>query len=386
MREVFRNLALDRPHRALAEMRILELTYSLDIGGAERMVSSLALNMAAEGHSVHVVCLHYKGPMHVPEARFRRAGVALVEMLKTDGFSPKTLRRLASYMREHQIDIVHTHNPVVHHYGVLAARMAGVPVVVNTIHGISTLSMQKWAKLLFISSCLACDRIVHVTQAVKEAFLKTRVAAKHSTVIPNGIELEDLLAVQPRRREGHFVFGTIGRLAPVKDQASLLKAFSVVQREFPESRLEILGTGELEGQLGEQASELGISRKVCFHGWNPDIASFLSRLDVFVLSSRSEGLPLTLLESMAAGLPVVATAVGGIPEVVNRAQCGWLCRPEDPAALASMMKAALQSKDLHDKGCRARRDVMAYHSAEKMTSDYLRLFSDLLESCGRKRK
>jgi len=374
-------LALDAPNSARSGMRILELINSLDTGGAERMVSVLALEMA-EQHSVHVVCLRDKGAMPIPEARFQRQGVALVEMLKPDGFSREALSKLASYMRKYQIDVVHTHNPPVHHYGVLAARMAGVPVVVNTLHGISTLDMSRGAKALFLSSCLLSDRVVHVTEAVKASFLKTWVPSKRSTVIPNGIEMDTLLGIQPRRPDVSFVFGTIGRMEPVKDQRSLLLAFATVRREFPHCRLEMLGWGSLEDELRGLAAELGISGDVTFHGWNPDIAGFLSRLDVFVLSSRSEGLPLTLLEGMAAGLPVMPTAVGGIPEVVERAQCGWLCPPVDPPAFASQMKAALMSNDRAGKGCRARRDVVAHHSAETMTRDYLKLFSDLLDSHG----
>jgi glycosyltransferase involved in cell wall biosynthesis/peptidoglycan/xylan/chitin deacetylase (PgdA/CDA1 family) len=381
-----RDVALDRPGGTGNGMRILELLDTLDTGGAERMASSLALKMQAEGNSVHIVCLREKGAMPVSEDRFDRAGVALLEYRKTDGFSPRAVLRLAGYLRKHKIEVVHSHNPLVHHYAVAAARLAGVPAVVNTLHGIDTLRMPKWAQALFRASCALGHGVVHVSGAVKDAFSREVLElGERSLVIRNGIELGDLVKITPRRLDGLFVFGSIGRLAPVKDQRSLLTAFSRVHSEFPHCRLEILGSGELEAELKQLAVDLGIAAEVTFHGWSPDIAAFLRRWDVFALSSRSEGLPLTLLEAMAAGLPVVATAVGGIPELVNRSRAGWLCPPRDPEKLAAQMRNALLADDLREKGNHARQDVLAHHSVEQMTREYLNLFSRILQSRGHKK-
>ena len=122
-------------------MRILELINRLNDGGAERIASSLALGLQAQGNTVSIVCLRDFGRMPVSKERLERGGVELVEFLKDDGFSPRVFRRLVDFVKTHEIDVIHTHNPLVHHYGVLAALRTHSPVVVQTVHGIGTLQM-----------------------------------------------------------------------------------------------------------------------------------------------------------------------------------------------------------------------------------------------------
>lgn len=360
-------------------MRILELIDSLDTGGAEKMVSSLALNLKARNHSVHIACLRVKGKMPVAEERFRQAGVNILELRKPSGFSARTLLQLARYIREHQFDIVHAHNPLVHHYAVLASRMCRFPAVLNTVHGISTLRMQPWAEKLFWMSCRLSDRVVPVCRAVEDA-IRQRHAARRSrlAVIYNGIEVGELVNMPPRTPDGNIVFGTVGRLAPVKDQQTLLRAFAMAARRNPRYRLEIVGDGVMREKLERLAEELAIRELVRFHGLRSDIPELLARFDVFMLSSLSEGLPLTLLEAMAAGLPVICTAVGGVTEIVENAGCGWLCPPGKPAALASLMAEAGSSGDLRQKGMRGRSDVLRFYSIATMTSNYEALFEEIL--------
>ena len=343
------------------------------------MASSLALNLQARGNSVHVVCLREAGATPISVDRFRGAAVALVELRTPEGMHPETLRRLVQYMREYQIQVVHTHNPLVHHYGILAGRLSGVPVVVNTLHGIQTLRMARWAEMVFRACFLGTDRVVAVCPAVRDAFCNLFGPAQKTIVIRNGIELEELLSIRPRRADGYFVFGTMGRLSPVKDQQTLLEAFAVVYGSYPQCRLEILGDGELRQTLEERAIKLGVSGAVLFRGWSTDIAAFLSRLDAFVLSSVSEGLPLTILEAMAAGLPIIATAVGGVPEVVSGAGCGWLCPPSDPAALAAAMICGMNAEDRSVKSANGRQAVQTHYSADGMAEQYLKLFKNLLD-------
>jgi glycosyltransferase involved in cell wall biosynthesis len=164
----------------------------------------------------------------------------------------------------------------------------------------------------------------------------------------------------------------------VKDQRTLLTAFARVRQHTPACRLEILGCGELLDELEAQARALGIHDSVTFRGWSRDVAGFLAGVDAFVLSSRSEGLPMTLLEAMAAGLPVVSTAVGGIPEVVNGAGCGWLAPAGDAVGLADRMLEALNAPDFADRSKRARQAAAANYSVGSMTDQYGRLFERLV--------
>ena len=371
-----------QPGRATSgrSLRILEFIDTLDTGGAETMVAGLSLRLQEMSHEVHVVCLRDFGLMSVPAERFLESGVSLTAFGKTDGFSPASVWKLARFLRDRRIEVIHSHNPLVTHYAAAAGTMARTPVIVSTIHGTSTLGMARWAERLFAFSCGWNDRIILVCKQVEEVFQQRYARLRNRTaVIPNGIEIGELLSV--RRRGGaakEFVFGTIGRLTPVKDQQSLLTAFAEIHRQFPSCRLEILGCGELLKELQCLSTTLGVDSAVKFHGWSRDIAGFLAGLDAFVLSSKSEGLPMTLLEAMAAGLPVVATAVGGIPEVVEGAGCGWLSKPSDAAGLAENMLRAMTAPDRPEYGRRARRAAVERYSVQSMAAQYEELFRKLV--------
>ena len=366
------------------QMRIVELVNNLTIGGAERMATDLAVGLSRLGHEVRVVGLRGGGPL---VSVLGEAGVEVFCGENANGFNIKALRSLAHYIGDRGADVLHTHNPLTHHYGVLAARMAKVPVVVNTFHGPGNLTGFGRTQIVFEASCLFTDRVVACCQSVEEHVRRvTRVARSKVTMIPNGIALERFLAITPTLSKDDLVFGAVGRLAAVKDQASLIEAFASLLRGRPNCRLEILGEGPLRGALEEKASQFGIADRVTFHGSSLDVASFLSRLHVFVLCSLSEGLPLTLLEAMAAGLPVVGTDVGEIPELVRAGECGWLCPPGNPEQLAVALSAAAGSDSRLRMGSRGREYVVKRHSISLMVDGYRRLFEQMCSPPGGHRR
>jgi glycosyltransferase involved in cell wall biosynthesis len=372
-----------KPERASngRSLRILEFIDTLDTGGAERMVAGLALQLRAMGHAVHVVCLRDFGLMPVAAERFSEGGVSLTEFRKRDGFSPAAVWKLVRFLKAHSIELIHSHNPLVTHYATIAGKIARTPAIVSTIHGTSTLHMPRWAENVFAYSCASHDRIVLVCRQVERVFQERyRRLRDRTTVIPNGIEVQELLRVRRSLPTGAFVFGSIGRLTPVKDQQTLLMAFAQVHKHFPSCKLEVLGSGELLEELEELSAKLAIRAVVKFHGWSRDIPGFLSGLDAFVLSSKSEGLPMTLLEAMAAGLPVVATAVGGIPEVVESTNCGWLAQPSRPDNLAENMLRLMNAPDRLQRGNLGRQAVLERYSVQSMAEQYEVLFGQLISA------
>ncbi|MBV9744296.1 MAG: glycosyltransferase [Acidobacteriia bacterium] len=370
------------PQSLTSGLRILQLVNSLDFGGAERMASSLSLQLEKLGHNVDMVCLRDFGRMTVPLERFASAGIRVSKFGKGDGMNPSCLWKLARFLKSERIDVIHSHNPLVTHYAAAAALLAGTPLTVSTIHGISTLQLRTWERALFSASCRLTDRIVLVCREVQKEFCHRFPAlAGRTTAIPNGIDLDELLSLPRRAPSAEFVFGAAGRLVPVKDHQTLLVAFSRVHSQYPSSRLEILGDGELRGQLEHLASSLGLSNAVRFHGWSNDIARFLSRIDTFVLSSLSEGLPMAVLEAMAAGLPIVSTAVGGVPEIIESAQCGWLAQPQNPEDLGQKMIHAI-THSAEGQGRRARSAVQEQYSAARMAQNYATLFQSALNQSG----
>lgn len=357
-------------------MYITELVNSLEIGGAERMAADLALGLQSRGHTVSVVCLRRSGPV---ADCLRDSNIDVVTLEKDEGLSLSALRRLSAYLQDKQVDVVHTHNPLTHHYGALAGRRTGVSVVVNTFHGPSNLTGFGRTQAIFEASCLFSDRVVACCQAVDAHLRKiTFVAKRQLAVIPNGISLDKFTKIPARTPNGKIVFGTVGRLVPVKDHITLLEAFAEVCSQESSVQLELLGDGPLYGALRERADALGIASRVVLHRASVAPDQFLARLDLFVLCSRSEGLPLSLLEAMAAGLPVVATSVGAIPELVQGAQCGWLCPPAHPTALAAAMLDSLQCRQRNEWGIRGRQYVLEHNSIAAMTLAYEQLFEKLL--------
>lgn len=360
-------------------MKIVQLVNSLDVGGTERLVVDLASALQSRGHDVSVVCLRGAGALAEP---LQSAGIGVLALEKPEGPNVSTLWRLTGYLRRLRVDVVHTHNPLVHHYGVVAGRLAGVSAVVNTIHGIGNLSAEPGLKeMLYSGMCRASSRVVAVCPMAYRAFCRGRVIPVAKLVaINNGIPLENFLGVEAGPPSPNFTFGIVGRLVPVKDHSSLLTAFRLVQEAAPHCRLEILGDGPLRADLQRRAAEQGIAAKVLFHGFSSRVADVMRRWHVSVLCSLSEGLPLGVLESMAAGLPIVGADVGGLRDLVEGGQCGWVCPSSDSDALAKAMLRAVETAPavLREMGASGRAHVVEHYSLSRMTEEYERLFTELL--------
>lgn len=360
-------------------MRIAQIIDDLNYGGAEQVVVSLAHGLRCRGHDVTMICLREIGSKPVDIAQARAAGVEFVELHKPEGFHLPTLRKLIAEFRQRRFDVVHTHNHLVHHYGAVAARVAGVPVVLNTLHGTSSLQKSSLAtKILYVLSGLLGDRVVAVCSQVGVALKQYfRFPRRWIGTVDNGIDLDKFLSIPRSEGSEAVVFGIVGRLDPVKDHRNLLEAFALLIREYPEVRLRVLGDGSLMSQLVALAQSLHISEAVTFEGFSLDTRGFLGRIDAYVLSSRSEGLPLSLLEAMGAGLPIVATTVGEVPAIVSKAECGWLAEPGNPEHLAAAMKRLLTCDDRIGVGARGRLRARDHYSVERMISEYEALYGQL---------
>ncbi len=361
-------------------MRIAELVDSLEFGGTERMVADLSRSLEHRGHSLLVICLRQAGTL---ADSVSKNGIEVIAMDKQDGFSLHTMRRIAAVLKERHTEVLHTHNPLVHHYGILAGRMAGVRTIVNTIHGPDNLSRYPGSRELIYGFSCRCwtDRVVAVRQTAREIFARNVVVPeKKLETINNGIPLETFLKVEPRQTREPFRFGAVGRLAPVKDHATLIAAFAEASPKMNGATLEILGDGPLRRELEREIAALGMEGRVTLRGYSADVAGFLARLNVFVMSSQSEGLPLTMLESMAAALPQIGTDVGGIPKLIEEANCGWLTPASNRERMAETMLEAYRANDLAERGARARRLARESYSLEQMTERYEQLFEQLMKS------
>ncbi len=358
-------------------MRIIQVVESLDLGGVERLAIQLAAAGRARGHDCSIYSIFRAGAQASVAVE---RGIHLRCFNKKSGPSVKSLTDLVRAMRMDRPDVVHTHNSGIHHYAAVAARLAGVPVVVNTRHSPFAQENLKREKHYRWSVKLT-DKVVFVSESTRKQVLK-ELALTHfsSAVILNGIPIREHLIRNPSSCTPslQIVFGTVGRLVPIKAHDVLITAFAQLVRDLPAARLRIAGAGPLMAALQQQISGQHLSEKITLEGPMLEPEHFYRELDVFVLPSHSEGMPLALLEAMASGLPVVATSVGGIPEIVPE-EVGWLCSPGDPKELAAAMSKAAHATDLERRGAAAMRVAVARFDIETTCSSYLRLFGELLD-------
>lgn len=360
-------------------MRIVQLIENLDVGGLESLAVNLALSQKQQGHEVLVYCLFGAGAL---AEKLESAAIPIVTFRKAPGFSFGAVLAMARRLRHDRADVIHGHNPGVHHYAALAARLAGVPVCVNTRHSATTshgLPYQeryfRWVRPLTSHVIFDCDFVQRALQP------RLQYPAELCSVIINGIPLERFAgeAAAPGSRRPAIRFGTVGRLVPAKGHAILIEAFSQIAPRVPEAVLSIYGYGDLESQMAAQIARMGVEGRVRLEGRTNDTPGVLRSLDVFVFSSVNEGLPLVILEAMASGLPVVSTSVGGVPEILPES-VGWLCPPGDASALAGAMLRAADSADLRQRGERARRLAFERYGIEEMGRQYERLYQACLRN------
>lgn len=277
---------------------------------------------------------------------FDDAGIP-VRFLGHGRFDPRTPQHLADLVRRERIDVLHCHGYGSTNFGRIAGRLTKRPVIVHE-HMIDG-AMPGYQRIADRMLSASTDRAIAVSAAVADFLEKDRAVRRDRiTVVPNGIpddsflphpETIPLLRAELDIPDGHTVVGTVGRLHPVKGHDTFLRAAAEVVASRPNTSFVIVGDGSELFPLEDLATELGIRDRVRFAGYRTDVAALIAMFDVLVVASLSEGFALTAAEAMAQAKPVVATRVGGIPEVVADGVTGRLVPPSDPS---SMGKAILE--------------------------------------------
>jgi glycosyltransferase involved in cell wall biosynthesis len=307
----------------------------------------------------------------------------------TDAAALAAVTRLLAATRP---GVLHTHMAKAGAVGRLAATLLPRrrrPRVVHTFHGHvldgyfgagrqrAFVELERWL-------ARRSDLLVAVSEEVRDELLELRIGRPGQyEVIPLGIDLDRYEGLRPtgalRRAVGVGpevpLAGVLGRLVPVKDHATLLEALA----RLPRLHLAVLGDGERRHELTALARQLGVAERAHFTGWWQDVPGALGDLDVVVLSSRHEGTPVALIEALAAGRPVVATNVGGVPSVVEDGVTGWLCPPGDAEALAAALEGALADPAAaRARAERGRERVVARFGVARMVADHVALYDGLL--------
>jgi glycosyltransferase involved in cell wall biosynthesis len=323
---------------------------SLDVGGLERVVATLARAQREAGARVSVYCLDRAGALAGP---LPAAGVPVHTVGRGGrGFDVGAMLRLARMLRADGVRVVHCHNHGALVSGALAARLVPGTRVVYTVHGAITSARRSTSRFLRLG--LVHDVVfvsAHARNVGRQAGLATD---DHVHTIVNGVDLTAFTSGKGdgrRIRHEHGipdhapVCGIVARLTEAKDHRTLFAAMVIARETYPALHCLVVGDGELRDELERDAAARGLSGVVHFTGARDNIRDYLDAMDVFVLSSVTEGLAMTLLEAMAAARPVVATRVGGNPEVVEDGVTGRLVAPSDPSALAGAIVSVLNQPD-----------------------------------------
>lgn len=359
-------------------LSIAHVLITLCIGGAERVALMLAARQARSGHRTMVISFE-EPPGGALAAQFEAAGARVVRVPKRAGLDWTLPWRLAKLLRHEGVDVVHTHNSLPLIYAAPAAKAVGARVV-HTKHGPHPATQRQ----LFLRrlGAFASDAFVAVSNATAASTRELgEVSAKKLSVIANATDLERFRPDPERRREARrawgvpdeaLIIGTVGRLAPVKNHALLIRAVAPLLND--ECQLVIAGEGPDQDALREYADALSLRRHVHFLGAVHEVPTVMAGFDIFALTSVAEGLPLVLVEAMAFGIPVVATDVGGVPRVVRPAETGLLVPSEDVVRLRGAIEQLAGDPALREKmGRRARRVAESEYSDERMVRQYMEL-------------
>jgi len=354
------------------------------MGGLERVVIDLIKHLSRDRWDSSLYCLKEGGSLvHELES----VGCTVHELYKKDRIEYSLFWRIAKLFRQENVQIVHCHNYGALFYGAIGSRLARTRGTVYTAHGVYSalrLGKLRYARLVPV------DRVIAVSADAREAALSAGPLRPGDVqTLPNGINT-GLFAVdgnpEELKRELGVpedvpVFGIVGRLSPEKQHDTLLKAMKLLATQVPGAVLIVAGDGPIRPDLESLATELDITSNVFFLGERHDVPQLLQALDVFVLSSRSEGLSIALLEAMAGGLPIVATDVGGNSEVIVDGETGLLVPPGDPEALAQAMAAVATDRErTRSMGELGRKRVNEIYSLDAMVKQYEAVYDGLLGS------
>jgi sugar transferase (PEP-CTERM/EpsH1 system associated) len=373
----------------VASIPIVHVVLALNVGGLERVVLRLLAHTDRERFSPRVCVLDEPGVL-APE--LEQLGVPLMIVRRRDGLDAHLPVRLAARLRREGARLVHTHNATPHLYGGVAAAIARArtgdrfPRVVHTKHGRNAPDAPRKVLLNRIAATFT-DRVVAVCDdAAAVARDVEHVDPRRVVMIPNGVDTQEFRpGGDPRAAraalgvpQGGYHVGCVARLDAIKDHPTLFAAIERVRRVVPDAHLTLIGDGPERAALEDRARALGLAGVVTFAGERPNVASLLAAFDVFALSSISEGGALTLLEAAAAGLPIVATRVGGNAEVVDDGASGLLVPPGDAARLAEALLALAIRPDRAAFGAAGRARVERLFGVERMARGYHDLYAEVL--------
>ena len=368
---------------------VLHLRSSGGVLGAENVILELARHSGREGFQVTIGLLHdprRPTPDLVRVAAERGIGTALLPC--RGRLDPRAIVHLRRLVREHHVDILHSHGYKEDVYAVLSCPTTP-RIATNHLWKRTSRRLKLYARL-DAKVLRLFDHVVAVSEPILQELRAAGIAEDRLRKIVNGVDVSrfdspEWAQAGPQRRQalglkpGSPILGMISSLSMEKGHAYVLDALPEILKQYPDARLLIVGAGELRSHLERLVSDLGLDGSVIFTGQRNDIPEFLACIDIFVLASTAEGMPMALLEAMATRKPIVATNVGSVGEAVRIGETGILVAPRDPAHLAAAILSLLGDSDhARELGAAARRLVEKQFSSPIMARAYCQLYDQVL--------
>lgn len=355
-------------------MKIIQIIPLLDLAGAETMCENLTNSLIKLGHEVIVISL-YDYHSIITE-RMEKNGIKIIYLNKKSGLDLSLTIKLVKIFKEYKPDIVHSHLYAVK-YAHVAASICGVPGKVYTIHNIAKNESGKMNRTFNRFLFKHCHVVpVSLSKEIQKSVVdEYNINFKDTPVIFNGISMEKCHIKNDYT--GNKKILHIGRFSAQKNHEVLVKAFSTVVNRGHDVSLYLYGQGELEESIKELVKNLHMDKKIFFCGLTDDVYSVMESTDIFVLPSLFEGMPMTLIEAMGTGMPILASNVGGIPDMIENEKSGLLCEPTVEEVAAGLEKLISSEEDRKLYGQNAVISSEKY-SADKMAKDYYEIY---LKAC-----
>ncbi|MDD5687076.1 MAG: glycosyltransferase [Elusimicrobia bacterium] len=356
------------------QLKILHIDLEKTWRGGQQQLFWLVEGLSKKGHKNFVICRH-KSELFKKLSENNISFFTVKMLFELDPFA---IYKTANIIEKIKPDIIHLHSAHAHTIGLLASKVSKYKPKLVSSRRVDFNIKSRW-------KYKSVNKIIAISEGVKKVLLEDRIPEHKISVVYSGVDLKrlenvsgDYLYEEFKIKKGQVIVGTVGALAGHKNYKNFIKSAEIVKKVIPEAIFFVVGKGELEQELKEYARELNMSDSIIFTGFRNDIPQILSIFTIFVLSSYKEGLCTSIIDGMASGLPIVATDVGGVGELVNNGVNGFLVPSRNPELLAEKIIKIIKEKDLWKKYSEASKIKSKEFSKEKMVDGTERIYTGLL--------
>lgn len=363
------------------KIKIMEIIPNLGLAGAEIMLENLVTELSKDDDKFDVSVISLYNYHSVITERLEYQGIPIFYLGKKKGFDIRIIFRLYKLFKKEKPDVVHTHLYVMP-YVIPATIFAKLPIRIHTVHSIAEKESGKLRRKINKLFYKYCNVIpVAISPVVKRSIIQEyKLASDRVPVIYNGIDLNKCI---PKTNyffnSENIIILHIGRFAEPKNHAGLIESFKIVHDKVPNTVLKLIGAGDLEQVIKNKVKQLGLKDCVEFLGLKANVYQYLNEADIFVLPSLWEGMPITLIEAMATGLPIVATKVGGIPDMIEDNVTGLLVDVNKEKIAEALLKLIYDSSLRQKLGTAARLYSQRY-SVQEMKKQYVKLYKECMNN------